>query len=327
MTPIDAAHEYHRRGWAVVPVPAGQKATIMAGWPAFRVAPGDLPRLFGRGENIGVILGASSGELVDVDLDCAEALALADLYLPLTRAVFGRASKRGSHRLYIAPSAVYESFADPTTGKTLIELRAAGRDGSAHMTLFPPSVADGERREWQGDAIAPAVTEAIALRTSAVWLAVGCLVHRHVGETPARDPGPDLPGLLWEADHALGRRAYHWLGLPQPDASRRYLRPRRELSRDDLDLAEMMAAIPNSFDWDGWNAVGMAIYAASGGSQDGFVAFDDLSARSSKYQPQAVVERWRNFGRSPPSRTGIGKLIALARAAGWCPSELQDACR
>jgi hypothetical protein len=94
-----------------------------------------------------------------------------------------------------------------------------------------------------------------------------------------------------------------------------------------LDFAEMIAAIPNDFDWAGWNSIGMAIYAAAGGSEDGLIAFDDLSARSPKYEPQAVVERWRNYRRSPPNRTGIGKLIVLALATGWRPSEQRDGTR
>jgi hypothetical protein len=323
----EAAREYHRRGLRVVPVPAGQKAAVMAGWPEFRATADNLPRLFGHGENIGVIFGPPSGEMVDIDLDCAEALALADLYLPPTRAEFGRLSKPRSHRLYIAPGACYESFADPLCDRknTIVELRAAGRDGGAHQTIFPPSVADGERREWHGDTIEPAVIEAVVLRTTVAWLAIGSLVMRYIGEIPARDPGPDLPRLLWEADPALGRRAFDWLGRPHPDAPRRYPRPRRELSPDDLNFAEMVAAIINNFDWHEWNAVGMAIYAASGGSEDGFVAFDDLSARSPKYKPHTVVERWRNYHHSPPNRTGIGKLIALALAAGWRPPERREA--
>ena len=30
----------------------------------------------------------------------------------------------------------------------LLELRGDGREGGAHLTLLPPSIADGERRAW-----------------------------------------------------------------------------------------------------------------------------------------------------------------------------------
>jgi hypothetical protein len=82
------------------------------------------------------------------DLDCPEALALADLYLPATGAKFGRESKARSHRLYVSPGAIYEAFADPISGEMLLELRGDGREGGAHLTLLPPSIADGERRAW-----------------------------------------------------------------------------------------------------------------------------------------------------------------------------------
>src|SRR5262249_13588785 len=161
--------------------------------------------------------------------------------------------------------AAYEAFSDPLTGAMLIELRAQGRTGGSHQTLVPPSIADGERREWHGETIAPAVIEAGLLRTAAAGLAIGRLVIRYIAGTAARNPRPDLPNLLWEADHALGRRAFDWLSLPYPDAPRRYLRRHHELSPGDLDFAAMIAAIPNDFDWAGWNSIGMAIYAAAGG--------------------------------------------------------------
>jgi hypothetical protein len=314
---MNLAAEYKRRGWALALVPANDKGPRERDWDKRDLSLAEAERHVATGGNLGVILGPRSGETADIDLDCGEALALAPIYLPATGAIFGRPSKPMSHRLYIALGAAYEAFADPLTGDVLIELRA---QGGAHQTLVPPSLADGERREWHGDTIAPGVIEAVVLRAAVAWLAVGCLVMRYVSETAARNPRPDLPSLLWEFDHPLGRRAYYWLGLPHPDAPRRYPRPRREMSADDLDFAAMVAGIPNTFDWHEWNAVGMSIYAAAGGSEDGFVAFDDLSARSPKYQPHAVVERWRNYRRSPPNRTGIGKLIALALAAGWRPA-------
>ena len=106
----------------------------------------------------------------------------------------GRQS-RASHRLYIAPGAAYEAFADPLRERknTLLELRAPGCGGGVHQTLIPPSVADGERREWCGDVIAPAVVDASALRTACAWLAIASLIRRYVSKSASERPGPDLP--------------------------------------------------------------------------------------------------------------------------------------
>jgi RecA-family ATPase len=275
---LNLAEDYARRGWTLTLVPRNEKAPREPHWDKRDPSPAEIERHLARGGNLGLMLGGRSGETVDIDLDSPESLALASLYLPATAAVFGRPSKPKSHRLYVALGAAYEAFADPLTGDMLLELRAQGRTGGAHQTLLPPSLADGERRGWHGAIIAPAVVDAAVLRTAVAWLAVGCLVMRYVGETAARDPRPDLPSLLWECDHALGRRAHDWLSLPHPDTPRRYPRRMREMSRDDLDFAAMVASIPNTFDWHEWNSVGMAIYAASSGSEDGFIAFDDLSA-------------------------------------------------
>jgi hypothetical protein len=196
------AAEYKRRGWALALIPANDKGPRDRDWDKRDPNVAETERHLSRGGNLGLILGSRSGEIVDVDLDCPEALALAPLYLPPTGATFGRASKPRSHWLYIALGGAYEAFADPLTGDTLVELRAQGRTGGAHQTLIPPSVADGERREWYGDIIAPAVIEAVALRTAVSWLAIGSLVMRYVGETAARNAGPDLPSILWESDHA-----------------------------------------------------------------------------------------------------------------------------
>jgi len=270
-----------------------------------------------RGGNVAMRLGRASGDLVDADLDCAEALDLADIYLPATRAEFGRSSRPRSHRCYVSPGAVFASFADPLDGSMLVELRADGRDGGAHLTLIPPSAADGERREWHGDVVEPSAVDAPVLTRRMAWLAIGCLTMRHLSEHVACRPGPDMPPLLWETDHDLGRAAYRWIGELAPDEPRQYPRRRSDMSREEIDLAELVAAIPNTFDWVEWNRIGMAIYHATGGSESGFIAFDDLSARSPKYDPHATRARWNNYRRSPPSRVGIGSLLYLARQYGY----------
>jgi hypothetical protein len=309
---------YEEMGWDIVPVRAGEKRPIAQDWPNRKFGPGDI----NPAGNVASKLGRRSGDLVDADLDCVEALALADIYLPMTGAIFGRASKPRSHRLYIAQGAVFEGFFDPIARKTVLELRADGATGGRHLTIVPPSVANGERREWCGDVIEPTVIDHRVLRRRCVSLAIACLVHRYVGATPARRPealGWDHPRLLWECDHALGRCAYEWLGQPAPDAPRRLPRPFAERTAIEVELYELAAAIPNNCDWNGWNTVGMAFFAASRGSDAGFVAFDHFSAKSQRYDPRETAARWRNYRRSSPTRIGKGTLIHLARQAGWRP--------
>ena len=309
---------YLECGWDIKLIPANEKGPRDPGWPNLKPSPAERERHLAKGGNIGVRLGASSGGLVDVDLDCVEALALQDIYLPPTEAGFGRVSKPRSHRLYIATGAIFAAYADPLTGETLVELRADGRTGGAHQTLVPPSVADGERREWFGETIEPAVVDAATLSRRIALLAIGCLVMRHLSEYAARRPGPDFVDLLQDAEPKLGQAARQWLG--KPEGPRGNPKPRRSMTNDELRLAELVGAIPNNFSWDDWNKVGLAIFAASGGSDEGYLAFDDLSARSAKYNPATTRARWIHYHRSPPNRIGVGTLVYLARQNGWMRS-------
>jgi hypothetical protein len=303
-------------GWDIKPIPRGEKGPREAGWPNLKLSPTELERHVSKYGNVGVRLGASSGGLVDVDIDCPEALVLKDIYLPASGARFGRNSKPLSHWLYIAPGAIFAAYTDPLTGGTLVELRADGRTGGAHQTLIPPSIAGGERREWHCGVIEPALLDAATLGRRVAWLAVGSLVMRYLPEHAARRPGPDLPDLLQEADPKLGQAARLWLG--RRDETRARPKPQRSMTNDELRLAEVVAAIPNDgLCWEDWNKLGLAIYAASGGSDEGSIAFDDLSARSAKYDPHRTRARWLHFHRSPPNRIGIGTLIRLARQNGW----------
>ena len=315
MTPLDGLDALG--GVQLAPVARGEKMPLFKGWPDTRLSLDEARAVVARGDNIAMRVGSASHNFVDADLDCVEAVELADLYLPETAAQFGRPSKPRSHRLYCSPGATYATFDDPLAKKTLIELRADGHTGGAHLTLLPPSVTGGERREWHGTTIEPALVDAPVLQRRMAWLAIGCLVARYVSEHAARRPADDLPDLLREADHALGRAAFRWLGRSAPDELRGHPKPRAAMSNDELRLAEVVAAIPNDFGWNEWNRLGLAIFAASGGSEEGFVAFDDLSARSVKYETRATRERWANYRRSPPHRIGLGTLVHLARQNGW----------
>jgi hypothetical protein len=310
--------QYRALEWALIPIPAGSKAPNAKQWDTRQFAPADFP----AGCNVGMILGPRSHDTVDVDLDCCEAIDLAPIYLPPSAAKFGRASKPWSHWLYESPGALFDHWHDPLSKSTLLELRAPGREGRCHQTIIPPSIAGGERREWSGPEIKPASINAASLRRLCVWLAIGALIRRYVSVHASERPGHDMPKLLWEFDSDLGRAAYHWLGAKAPDEPRKYPRFRFRQDPSDLDLAEIVAAIPNNCGWDDWNNIGLAIFAASKDHGDGFVVFDDYSAKSPKYDPAQTAARWRNYQKSPPSATGIGKLAKLAYQAGWRPKVL-----
>lgn len=133
---LDAARDYLRRGFLPVPIPAGQKRPVLRGWNALRLTEDDLPRQFGTADtNIGLILGEPSGWLVNVDLDCVEARALANDYLPLTPAMTGRVSTPGSHRWYIAPGVATVQHKDPVDRRMIVELRSTGG-----QTVVGPSI-------------------------------------------------------------------------------------------------------------------------------------------------------------------------------------------
>lgn len=152
-TPLEVALEYIARGWSVTPIEYRAKhPPPRASWAKeyldLRIDASNAPQYFnGARSNIGILLGEPSGGLVDIDLDCPEAIALAPSILPDTLC-FGRATALRSHWLYSAPGMQYEKLSDPDlTGgdATILELR-----GNRKMTVFPGSTHKdtGEAIEW-----------------------------------------------------------------------------------------------------------------------------------------------------------------------------------
>jgi len=91
--------------------------------------------------------------------------------------------------------------------------------------------------------------------------------------------------------------------------------PQAEAAR----IAAALNVIPNTMDWDGWNAIGMATWRATGGSAEGLAAFDAFSKRSPKYDAGATAKKWAAYFKSPPKHIGAGTIFYLADQAepGW----------
>lgn len=170
----------HARGWALIPVPYQQKRPVRKDWQHLHLEEAELAHAFPSPSNVGVLLGESSGGLVDVDLDCPETRLLADRFLPATGCRFGRESSPDAHRFYCVSDPISTSrCSDPVVLPSrergmLVELRSSGA-----QTLVPPSVhPSGEPIHWCEDGD-PAMVLAGELRSAVNRLAAAALLARH----------------------------------------------------------------------------------------------------------------------------------------------------
>jgi hypothetical protein len=127
------------------------------------------------------LLGEASDGLVDVDLDCEEAVRAADVLLPATGLVSGRAGAPRSHRWYRVddpPRKAAEAFDDPVRDpgddRRVAELRSTGG-----QTVCPPSVhPEGESYTWDS-AGEPAAVPVAELRVAVAATAAAALLGRY----------------------------------------------------------------------------------------------------------------------------------------------------
>ena len=208
---LQAAQYYLSRGWMPVYVPPWSKGPNRHGWEKLRLTEADLPRHFNRPGNIGIILGEASGNLVDVDLDCPEALELADEFLPPTPAITGRSSAPRSHRWYVSDVPRTKQFRDPKTREMIVEVRSNGGQTlvgpSTHAaTSEPYEHLDGEPAHMPADVLLKAV--------QGLYEAV---VRRRYGEIPQkRSPAPHSISPREPDADSIERRALAYLSAMPP---------------------------------------------------------------------------------------------------------------
>src|SRR6056297_2272034 len=169
--------EYRQRGWYCVPLRPRSKSPARRDWTSLRLQPDVFP----SNSNVGIILGEPSGWLVDIDLDCPEAIELAESYLPHTPAITGRPSSPKSHRWYIATGATTQKHTDPNDGSMIVELRSTGG-----QTVVGPSIhPDGEPYDVLN--AEPAAVPAPMLAACVIALADAVIVKRGV-PAPTKQP-------------------------------------------------------------------------------------------------------------------------------------------
>jgi hypothetical protein len=144
----ETPRDYYDLGLLPIPVPHRTKKCTVECRPSFKRETIGLDVLFPADRSqrgIGIITGPASG-IIDIDLDSAEAIAVADALLPPSGWVFGRKCKRSSHRGFrITGRPARDCPYRDTDGKMLAELR-----GDRLMTVYPPSIHEsGEPIQWE----------------------------------------------------------------------------------------------------------------------------------------------------------------------------------
>ena len=192
---LAAARDYHARGYAPIPLPARSKNPGRENWQKERYNAATIPAAFADAGGIGLLCGAPSGGLVDVDLDTDEACAAWGYYAPPTERRHGRASSPGSHWWYKVDTPPDKTLRlrDPAAPDvTLIELRSTGG-----QTVVPPSLHDesGELLAWDADG-EPARVDVAVLACAVRRAAAAALLARRWLKGARHDVALALAGLL-----------------------------------------------------------------------------------------------------------------------------------
>jgi hypothetical protein len=176
------------RGWALLPIRAGQKAPADAlGWTKRTYTLED----FTPSDGVGVKCGKPSNWLVDTDCDCPEAVVAASELLPETGLVHGRASRRRSHYWFVVANAETKKFTDLDSSQMLIEVRSTGA-----QTVIPPSIhPSGEPIEWEHDGT-PLTMDLADYMRAVHMTAIATLFGRHWPSGARHEFAGHLAGFL-----------------------------------------------------------------------------------------------------------------------------------
>lgn len=311
---IEYARAYAARGWAIFPIfealngvcacgrdcgkNGGKHPRVTGGFKAATTEIATLDKWWKKWPraNLGIATGRISGLLI-LDIDGEKGLAtlraLVARHGPLPWTAIVRTA-RGVHLYFQCTEAVRSSSGDG------LETRADGG-----YVVGPPSIHLSGfvyREEGRQLADAPA------------WLVTWAQTRHSPGEAliapGARAPFSGAGGM--GAAGPAGRKRIADRALAAVSKARAPI----------ADITAALEALPNrEVDWDSWNRIGLAVWAATGGGDDGRVAFDKWSAKSSKYDGADVVRRWAHFATSPPATIGFGALVFEVRkwVASWTP--------
>ena len=132
-------------------------------------------------------------------------------------------------------------------------------------------------------------------------------------------PSHDL--YLWETDDRgktpkAAQLPDNWIEKLQSLSSSAEQVPNSSQEAEPELVAAAVAVIPNpDLSWNDWKRIGMAIWVATNGSDQGRELFDKWSRKSRKYDSNVTRKEWRAITNSPPNDIGAGTLFYLAKQA------------
>ncbi len=208
-TAPEAARRFLIAGYAPLPLPPRSKKPALKDWPTRRFTPAEIDTAFPAAGNIGLLVGEPSGGLLDVDLDCPEAIQAGAVMLLPTEMVSGRQSAPTSHwwyRVDSPPAKASCKFLDPTEenehAALLLEIRSTGG-----QTVVPPSIypVDPEKGHPTSEPCVwhrhgePSHIDVEVLRVAVRSLAAASLLGRHWPKGSRHDAALALAGGLLRA--------------------------------------------------------------------------------------------------------------------------------
>jgi hypothetical protein len=194
-----AACDYIGAGFSPIPIPPRSKNPRRDDWQHEHWTLADVPAQFSESANIGLLLGIANGGLVNLDLDCPEAVALAPSLAPVTGFKSGHAGNPHSCYWYKGdPVPTHRSY--EFAGEKLVELRSVGQ------TIVPPSIhPDGDQYIWhEADGEPPTIAGAELSRVARELAAATLLLRCYPKPGMRHDFALALAGFLlrqsgWDA--------------------------------------------------------------------------------------------------------------------------------
>jgi hypothetical protein len=124
---------------------------------------------------------------------------------------------------------------------------------------------------------------------------------------------PDVGEYKWHNIHQVVD-APQWLLDLVADTTRTAERtPSGNAQASVAKVAAALEVIPNNTrDWEYWNRVGMAVWAATSGHELAFEAFDNWSKKNPVYNSHTTRAKWDAFSTTPITSIGAGSVFYMA---------------